>query len=105
MSGKLNIDGGQAKEEEHVSSYTPIREAETGIFHISRAYLATIFICNAISNVFEYDFKYFNLENNLADRANLLIHAATSPGSHTNCSLFRLKYMSIVSRYHLTLSV
>ncbi|XP_026314893.1 uncharacterized protein LOC113226478 [Hyposmocoma kahamanoa] len=28
MSGKHNIDGGQAKEEEHVSSYTPIREAE-----------------------------------------------------------------------------
>lgn len=37
MSGKLNIDGGQAKEEEHVSSYTPIREAETGILRISSA--------------------------------------------------------------------
>lgn len=71
MSGKLNIDGGQAKEEEHVSSYTPIREAETGIMHISRAYLAAIFIFNAISNVFGKDFNCFHLENNLADRANL----------------------------------
>lgn len=65
MSGKHNIDGGQAKEEEHVSSYTPIREAETGILHISSACLATIFTYNTISNVFGKSFNSFNLKKDL----------------------------------------
>lgn len=71
MSGKHNIDGGQAKEEEHVSSYTPIREAEPGILDISNAYLATIFISNATFNGFGEDSNGFHLKNCLPEHANL----------------------------------